>query len=68
MNLLNLLYESTKHKEDTGKHPGLYCSESLCLRGVGGDGVEDVDKHQEKSDEERHPAGDHVHGDEERDP
>ena len=31
--------------------------------GVGGDSVEDVDQHQEQRDQERHPAGDYVRGD-----
>ena len=33
------------------------------LGGVGGDSVEDVDQHQEQRDQERHPAGDYVRGD-----
>ena len=38
------------------------------LGGVGGDGVEDVDEDEEEGDEERHPAGDDVHRDEEGNP
>ena len=30
------------------------------LGSVGGDGVEDVDEHEEESDQERHPPGDDV--------
>ena len=32
------------------------------LGGVGGDGVEDVDQHQEQGDQEGHPAWDYVRG------
>ena len=35
------------------------------LGGVGGDGVEDVDEDEEECDEESHPAGNHVHRNEE---
>ena len=38
------------------------------LWSVGGDGVEDVDEDEEEGDEERHPAGDDVHRNEEGDP
>ena len=38
------------------------------LWGVGCDCIEDVDKDEEEGDEEGHPAGDHVHRDEEGDP
>ncbi len=41
---------------------------TLGLRGVGGDGVEDVDQHEEERDEEGHPAWDHLRGDHEADP
>ena len=60
----SLLYKSTKYKKNAGQHPGFYRSQPLCLGCVGGDGVEDVDQHQEQGDQERHPTGDHVHGDE----
>ena len=63
-----LLYQSTEHKEDACQHPGLYSGESLRLGSVGGDGVEDVDQHQEQSDEQCHPPRDHIHRDQERDP
>ena len=33
------------------------------LGGVGGDGVEDVDQHQEQRDQESHAARDNVRGD-----
>ena len=36
----------------------IYCT--FCLGSVGGDGVEDVDQHEEESDQERHPPGDDV--------
>ena len=58
--LPRLTYESPEHKEDTGQHPGLYCRQTLGLRGVGGDRVEDVDQHQEQGHKERHPARDDV--------
>ena len=45
-----LLYQSTEHEEDACQHPGLDSGESLRLGSVGGDGVEDVDQHQEQSD------------------
>ena len=48
-------HKSPKHKEDAGEHPGLYCCQTLSLGCVGGDGVEDVDQHQEQGDQERHP-------------
>ena len=38
------------------------------LGGVGGDGVEDVDEDKEEGDEESHPARNHVHRNQERDP
>ena len=41
----------TEHEEYANKHPDLNCSQTLGLRGVGGDVVEDVDKHQEQSDQ-----------------
>ena len=63
--LFLLTYESPKHEEDTGQHPGLYCRQTLGLGGVGGDRVEDVDQHQEQGDQKPHPAGDNVHGNEE---
>ena len=49
-------YESSKHEENTGEHPGLNGCKTLGLGGVGGDGVEDVDQHQEEGDEKSHPA------------
>ena len=60
-----LTYESPKHEENTGQHPGLYGSQTLSLGGVGGDRVEDVDQHQEQGDKKPHPAGNNVHGNEE---
>ena len=33
---------------------------TFCFWSVGGDGVEDVDQHQEQGDQERHPARDDV--------
>ena len=33
---------------------------TFCLRRVGGDGVEDVDKHEEERDQESHPPRDDV--------
>ena len=57
-------HESSKHKEDAGEHPGLYCCQTLSLGCVGGDVIEDVDQDQEQGDEERHPPRDYVHGDE----
>ena len=56
-------YESPKHKEYTGEHPGLYCCQPLSLGGVGGDGVEDVDQHQEQGDQQGHPARNDVRWD-----
>ena len=41
---------------------------TFSFRCVSSDGVEDVDKDEKESDEERHPAGDHVGGDDETDP
>ena len=41
---------------------------TLCLWRVGGDSVEDVDQDEEKRDEKRHAAGDHVGGHHEADP
>ena len=66
--LPRLTYESPEHKEDTGQHPGLYCRQTLGLRGVGGDRVEDVDQHQEQGHQERHPARDDVRRHHEADP
>ena len=65
---LVLLHQRAEHEEDAGQHPGLDGGQPLRLRGVCGHCVEDVDEHQEDGDEERHPAGDHVHRDEEGDP
>ena len=44
----------------TGLTFGFWC--------VGSDGVEDVDEHEEESDEESHAAGDHVGRHNETDP
>ena len=46
--------KSCKYKEDTGHHPGFYGSQSFSLGSVGGDIIEDVDKHKKESNEERH--------------
>ena len=54
--MIDLLNQSPKHEEDACQHPGLDSGESLRLGSVGGDGVEDVDQHQEQGDEESHPA------------
>ena len=62
------LYEGAEHEEDAGEHPGLDGRQPLRLGRVRRHRVEDVDEHQEEGDEERHPAGDHVHRDEEGDP
>ena len=66
--MIDLLNQSPKHEEDACQHPGFYSSETLRLGSVGGDGVEDVDQHQEQSDQQRHPPRDHIHRDQERDP
>ena len=66
--MIDLLNQSPKHEEDACQHPGLDSGESLRLGSVGGDVVEDVDQHQEQGDQEGHPSGDDVHGDEERYP
>ena len=63
-----LLYQSTEHEEDACQHPGLDSGESLRLGSVGGDGVEDVDQHQEQSDQETHSPRDDIHWNQERYP
>ena len=63
-----LLYQSTEHEEDACQHPGLDGRESLRLGSVGGDSVEDVDQHQEQSDQETHSPRDDIHRDQERYP
>ena len=50
------------------QHPGGDGRHALHVGGVGGDHVEDVGEHEEEGDEHRHPAGDHLGGDEERGP
>ena len=60
-----VLRQGGEHEEDAGQHPGLDSRQTLRLRGVGGHVVEDVDQHQEQGDQEGHPAGDNVHGNEE---
>ena len=66
--MIDLLNQSPKHEEDACQHPGLDSSESLRLGSVGGDVVEDVDQHQEQSDQKCHPPRNHIHWDQERDP
>ena len=66
--MIDLLNQSPKHEEDACQHPGLDSGESLRLGSVGGDVVEDVDQHQEQSDQECHPPRNHIHWDQERDP
>ena len=61
-------HKGSKHEENTGQHPDLNGGETLCLGTVGVYIVEDVDQDKEEGDEERHPAGDNVRGDEEADP
>ena len=64
----NSLAALTENEEDAGQHPDLDGCESLCLGGVGGHVVEDVDEDEEEGDEEGHPPGHDVGGDEEADP
>ena len=45
-----------------------YFQQTFSFGDIGCDCVEDVDQDQEDRDEERHPPGDHVRGDEEGDP
>ena len=52
---VKLTYQSPKDKEHTPNDPGFYSCESLSLGNVGGDGVEDIDKNKENSDEQSHP-------------
>jgi hypothetical protein len=53
----------TKYEENASQHPDLYSSEPFSLGRVGGDIVEDVDQHQEESDEEGHaPCTHHTVG------
>ena len=58
----------TENEEDAGQHPDLNGCQALGLGRVRVDVVEDVDEHEEESDQERHAPGDDVGGDEERDP
>ena len=53
--VLNITYQSPEDKEDTSNDPGFYSCESLSLGNIGGDGVEDIDKNKENSDEQSHP-------------
>ena len=46
----------TKDEEYTRYDPGLESVQPVCLWGVGGDGVEDVDEDQEQGHEESHPT------------
>ena len=46
----------------------LQFQQTFCFGDVCGDGVEDVDQDEEDGDQERHPPGDHVRGDQEWDP
>ena len=41
-----VLGQSREHEEDTRQHPGLYSRQPLCLGGVGGNVVKNVDQHQ----------------------
>ena len=66
--MIDLLNQSPKHEEDACQHPGLDSGESLRLGSVGGDGVEDVDQHQEQSDQETHSPRDDIHWNQERYP
>ena len=60
--------KSATHKEQTGEHPGRDGSEQLGLRRVGSDSVEGVDENQQERDEQCHPTGDGLRGDDEGDP
>ena len=42
--------------DDTGHNPGLHCRQTLGLRGVGSDRVEDVDQDEEQGDQQGHPT------------
>ena len=63
-----LLDEGPEDEENAREHPRLDGRQPLRLWRVGRHRVEDVDEHEEQGDEQRHPPGNHVHGDEERDP
>ena len=63
-----LTHESTKDKDDTDDDESLNSSESICLGNLVGDAVEDVDKTEEHSDEDGHPAWHTLWGHEEADP
>ena len=58
----------TEDKENASQHPYFDGGEALGFGGVGVDVVEDVDKDEEESDEQRHAPGDDVGRDEEGDP
>ena len=71
----------SEHKKNTTDDPRFYCCQTckmkelklflqrfrqtFCFGDVCGDGVEDVDQHEEDGDKEGHPPGDHVRGDQE---
>ena len=60
--------QSPEDKEDADQHPGADGSHALHVGRIGCHDVKDVDEHEEEGDEHRHPAGDHLRGDEEADP
>ena len=66
--LSKITNQGAEDKQDAGDDVCLDGCESLGLGDVGGDGVEDVDEDEEHGDEESHPAGHILRGDEEADP
>ena len=44
------------YMDNTGDHPGLHGRQTLGLRGVGSDRVEDVDQDEEQGDQQSHPT------------
>ena len=63
-----VLGQSREHEEDTRQHPGLYSRQPLCLGGVGGNVVKNVDQHQEQGDQESHASRDDIWRNKERYP
>ena len=53
--LSKITNQGAEYKQDAGDDVCLDGCEPLGLGDVGGDGVEDIDQHQEYRDEQRHP-------------
>ena len=60
--------QGREHEQDAHDHPRGDGGHPLHVGRVVGDGVEDVDQHEEQRDEHGHPPGDHLRRDEEGGP